>query len=103
MKNCKHSHCSLLNALGVLIYICLVAGLMFYAQQLFGKMDGILGVMAFLLLFVVSASIVGALVLGKPVMLYLDNKKEDAVKMLIHTVGWLIIFMIVLFVVVAFV
>ena len=103
MKNCKHSHCSLINALGVLVYVSLVAILMFYGQALFGKMAGFFGVMAFLLLFVISASVVGALVLGKPVMLYLDNKKEEAVKLLIHTIGWLVIFMIVVFVVVAFV
>lgn len=103
MKNCKHSHCSLLNAFGVLVYVSLVAGLMLYAQELLGKMEGILGLMAFLLLYVVSAAAVGALVFGKPVMLYLDNKKREAVKMLIHTIGWLLIFTIVLFTVIAFV
>lgn len=103
MRNYKTSHRSLINAFGVLVYVGLVAALMFNAQQLFGKMDGILGLMAFLLLYVVSAAVVGALVFAKPVMLYVGNKKEEAVKMLIHTIGWLLIFMIVVFVVIVFV
>jgi len=40
-------------------------------------MRNITGPIAFLLLFVVSAAITGFLVLGQPVMLYVDNKKQD--------------------------
>ena len=46
---------------------------------------------AMLLLLVLSATITGALVLGKPILLYLDNKKADAIKLFFWTLGWLVI------------
>lgn len=36
-----------------------------------------------LMLFVCSAAITGFLVFGKPAMLYLDGKKQDAIQLLI--------------------
>jgi len=51
-----------------------------------------------LILLVISATITGMLVLGKPILLYLENKKIEAIKMLSYTVGWLaIIAMSILF------
>ncbi len=39
--------------------------------------------------FVLSAAIMAILVFGRPVMLYLDNKKREALTMLFYTLGWL--------------
>ena len=48
-------------------------------------------------LLVLSASIMAILVFGKPVLLYLDNQKKDAITLLFYTVSWLaIIFLLTL-------
>lgn len=92
-----------LFALGEGIYISLVALLLFTIGKLFGsKPDpAIIAPIAFLLLFVISAAISGALILGKPVMLYLDGKKKEALQLFSFTVAWLVVFLIIAFGIVA--
>jgi len=82
---------SLVNSLLVSIYVLLVASLMWKGDVIFGTMDQPLGVATFLMLFTISAGIVGTLVLGKPLMLYLDGKKKEGVAMLISTLLILLI------------
>ena len=90
-------------ALGEGIYISLVALLLFTVGKLFGSKPDpvIIAPIAFLLLFVISASISGALILGKPLMLYMDGKKKDALWLFGATIAWLVLFLIVAFVIVA--
>lgn len=83
---------SFLNALGTAAYVTIVSAVMNNAEKIFGQTKSLIGPIAFLLLFVTSAAITGGLVLGKPVMLYLEGKKEDAVKFFICTICWLIAF-----------
>lgn len=80
---------SLKNAILTIIYVFLVAILMWKANDIFGKMDNFLGPFAFLLLFTLSAAIVGSLIIGKPVFLYLDGKKKEAIMLLLYTILWL--------------
>jgi hypothetical protein len=80
-----------LCALGVVVYTTIIAFIMQHGEQIFGKMNNLLGPVVFLMLFVLSAAIVGALVLGKPVMMYLDGEKKDAVKMFAETMLWLFV------------
>lgn len=77
---------SVLNSLGVLAYVSLVVTFMNNAQNIFGNNDKppLTGVVV-LMLFVLSALITGSLVVGKPIMLYLDGQKKEAVKMLFYT------------------
>ena len=97
MKDSKIFIWSIVDSVGVLLYIVGVAWIMFNAQNLFGKTDTFWTPVAVLLLFVLSAIIVGALVLGRPIYLYLNTFKNEAVKLLAYTVGWfLIITLIVL-------
>jgi hypothetical protein len=84
-------------ALGEAGYILLVAFLMKNANNIFGNTPGILGIIAFLMLFVLSAAVSGALVLGKPVLLYLEGKKKEALELFGLILGWLFIIMIILF------
>ena len=81
-------------ALGAAAYVSLVAWLLANAEVIFGRMAGILAPITFLLLFVVSAAVTGSLVLGKPLMMYLDGEKKDAVKQLAVTIAWLFLFTI---------
>ena len=83
-------------ALGEGIYIFLVALVMRNANQLFGNQPGILPIIAFLILFVLSAAVSGALILGKPTLLYLEGKKREALTFFGFTLGWMFVFFLIL-------
>ena len=89
MKNQKAI--AFLNAFGTAVYVAFVAFIMQNGEAVFGKMNNLLGPVAFLLLFVLSAAVVGALILGRPIVMYLDGQKKDAIKMFIQTALWLAI------------
>ena len=93
MKNSLKT--ALINSIGTAIYVALVAVLMTNGNQIFGSATGILGGMAVLLLMVLSALIVGSLVLSKPLMLYLDGSKKEAVKLLMYTISILALLTII--------
>ena len=92
-----------LHALGhailVLLYTAGVAWILFNAQRVFGRVTSFWGPLAVLMLFVVSATIVGTLVLGRPILLYLDGKKKEALRFFGWTVGWLATLTLVVFLV----
>jgi hypothetical protein len=92
-----------LHALGhailVLLYTSGVAWILFNGQRLFGKVTSFWGPLAVLMLFVVSATIVGTLVLGRPILLYLGGKRNEALRFFGWTVGWLAALTLVLFLV----
>jgi len=81
---------SLKNSLLVVVYVALVSYFMQNAEKWIGKMDNFWGPFAFLMLFVISAAIVGYLVFGQPVVLYLDGKKKEALSTIGQTIGWLV-------------
>lgn len=85
MKNSKLVLLSVLNSLGVLVYVSLVTLFMNNAQIIFGKADNFLAPVIMLTLFVLSALITGSLVLGKPIMLYFDGQKKESIKLLVYT------------------
>lgn len=87
---------SLLNAVGTIAYVAIVASVMFNGERIFGEVDTIAIPVTLLLLFIVSAMVTSGLVLGKPVLMYLDGQKKEAVQMLIYTVGWLALAVILL-------
>jgi hypothetical protein len=77
-------------------YVAVVVMFMQNAQRLLGPDDNMAAPLAFLLLLVVSAATMGMLIFGKPVMLYLDGKKREAVTMVIYTIGSLAVFTVLL-------
>lgn len=87
-----------LNALGTAVYILLVVSFIFSLQRFSNTEDIILIPIAMLLLFVCSAAITGFLVFGKPVMLYLDGKKREAVVMLGYTICTLFFLTVIAFI-----
>ena len=88
-----------LNSVGVVLYVILVVLFIFSLQRFSQKPDNIIIIpIAMLLLFVCSAAITGFLVFGKPVMLYIDGKKKEALSLLIHTIGILVVITIVFFI-----
>jgi hypothetical protein len=92
---------ALINSIGTAIYIALVAFVMTNGNQIFGQANGVLGGVGILLLFTLSALIVGSMVLGKPLMLYLDGSKKEAVKLLMQTILILAIITIIFLVILA--
>ena len=97
MKNSKLVQYSLVHSIGVLVYVYLVALVMQNGEKIFGKASDVISIMGFLMLFVLSAAIVGSLVLAKPLMLYLDKDRKEALKLFAMTLGWLLILLIVVF------
>jgi hypothetical protein len=92
-----------LHSAGVMAYIAFIAFLMTNAENWIGSMNTLLGPIAFLMLFTLSAAIVGMLVFGRPVMLYLDGKRKEAMNFVGATVGFLFIEALVIFIVLALV
>lgn len=93
MKNIAKT--SFLFSFAALIYIAVVAIFMQNAEKIFGKMDNIASFIAFLTLFSLSTAVVGGLIVAKPIMLYLDAKKKEAVKLFGATIAWLAGYLII--------
>ena len=88
---------SLGHAVLVLLYTAGVAWLMFNSQRLFGDVHTFVGPLAALMLLVFSATIVGTLVLGRPIILYLNGSKSEGLRFLGYTIGWMFILVILVF------
>lgn len=81
------------NTIIAAIYIFLVSQIMQNGDKLFGKMENsIFAPFVFLLLFSLSAAIVGGLVFGQSVILFFDNKKSESIKAAIYSICWMAIY-----------
>lgn len=87
---------SFLGAAGTVIYITLLAVLGNKTQGLFGNEPNFLIPIFMITLFVVSACLTGFMVLGKPIRMYLDGLKKEAVIMFGATVAWLALFLLII-------
>lgn len=97
MKKAKLIKWGALQALGVFVYILLLSVFMNKANDWLGQDDrGILAPIMALLILVFSALVTGGLVLAKPIMLYIDGKKKEGVRLLLST-GLSIFVLILLF------
>jgi heme O synthase-like polyprenyltransferase len=94
MKKINLLKTALINSLGTVAYISLVATFMTFAEKIFGGdgKDTVMAPIYFLLLFVTSASITGYLVVGKSLLLYLSGQREEAVKLFGYTLACLFCF-----------
>lgn len=98
MKNSLLLIRGLINSFGVLLYITLLTVFFSQANSWFGEVDHqVLSPLLAMLLFVFSALLTGGLVLGKPIMLYIDGQKRAALKLLLFTGGGLFIFVLITF------
>ena len=61
---------------------------------MFKKVPEFFAPIIMLSLLVVSAAVMAILVFGRPVLLYLDNKKKEALAMLFYTIGWLAVILL---------
>ncbi len=97
MKNSKLLLLALLNSLGASAYIAAVVLLMNNAQKFFGQANNFLAGLAMLLLFVISATIVGSLVLGRPAYLYFNGFKKEGIALLVFTIAFLVVITMAVF------
>jgi hypothetical protein len=90
---------SIINSLGVLAYIFLLVSFMNNAKNFFEKPPEILIGATMLLLLVLSASITGLLVLGRPIHLYFNGFKKEALTLLFYTLACLFVFVMVILII----
>lgn len=91
-----------IQAVIAVAYIAIVSGLMSNGENLFGKHEGALLMMAILLLLVLSVAVMGVTIFGKPIMWYLNGLKKESVILILYTLGFLIIAAIIFFFILAF-
>lgn len=76
-----------LNALCASVYIGLVVLLMNFTGNIESNTNELIVASMMLSLFTLSAAVMGYIFLYNPFKLYLDGKKEEAVKLFLQTVG----------------
>ena len=89
------------HAIAAALYITAVAGLMTNANKFLGQANNVLGVMSFLLTFVISAAVMGLLIFGRPAMWYVNGAKKEGVVLSIYTVGFLVLIAEIVFLIIA--
>lgn len=77
------------NTFAAAVYIFLVSQLMQNGAKLFGETDNMFTPFVVLLLFSLSAAIVGGLVFGQSIMSFINKKNDEGIKAAIYSVGWL--------------
>ncbi len=65
----------------------LVVLFLFYVPEFFQPTFSLLIPICMLMLFVLSAAVMGILVFGQPILWYLDGKKQEAISLLMYTLG----------------
>jgi cytochrome c oxidase assembly factor CtaG len=75
------------------LYVFAISSFLFYIPKIFDttKPDTVFAPIIMLSLLVFSASLVGALIFGRPILWYLDGKKKEAVSLLFYTLGFFFI------------
>lgn len=74
-----------LNAIAALIYIIIVALIMFYGTQFAGPDKSVIAPIAVLSLFTFSAAMMGYFFLFQPAQLFLEEKKKQAIDLFLKT------------------
>jgi len=101
MQNSTLIKKSLINSTLAALYVFVLAFLMSNNKTISkGAPEFLIGV-GMLLVFVISAIVMGYLVLGKPILMYLDGAKKEAVKLFYLTLTWLVLIAAIVFAVLA--
>lgn len=88
---------AVLNSILTALYVTGVALFLTYVTKLFNGPDNFLAPLAMILLFVFSAALTASLVLGRPVLWYLDGKKKEAISLFTYTLGCLLVLIVITF------
>ena len=86
-----------INALGVAVYVTALAWFMTSLEKWFESDPRTwLAPAFFLILFIISASITGSLVLLKPILLYVEGEKKNALYLFLYTLLFLAVLALVI-------
>ncbi len=96
MNKSKIIFYSIADSLGVLAYIFLLVSFLNNAKNFFDKPPEILIGILMLMVFILSASVTGLLVLGRPIHLYFNGFKKEALALLSSTLACLFVFVVVI-------
>ena len=90
---------ALANALWTALYIILIAIFLSNTSVIFGgdNQKTVLIPIAMLMLFVFSAAVTGSLIFGRPVLWYMENKKKEAMSLLVWTLAIFFVVMVIMF------
>ena len=89
----------LLNASTALLYIILIASVMYYGSGMVGQVKSVIGPIAILSLFTLSAAVMGYVFVFQPLRLYLDGKKKESVNLFSKTLAIFAVMTLVIFIV----
>ncbi len=90
-----------LYALGVAVYVSLIALVITSSQNWFGPATDFWGPALILLLLTLSVAVVGSLIFIRPALWALDGRKKEALVLLFYTLGWLAMMTIIAFIILA--
>ncbi len=76
-----------LNALAALVYITVVASVMFFGTRNIGPDNSVVIPIVMLSLFTLSAAVMGYIFLSNPLQLYLDGRKKEGIKLFTQTLA----------------
>ena len=96
MKNDIIKH-AFINASLTALYIIGISSFLFYVSRFFDSPNTVLIPIMMLSLFVFSAALTGSLIFGRPILWYLEGKKEEAVFLLIYTLGIFLVITLLIF------
>ena len=77
----------IINAVLALLYIALIASILYYGLSNLAPAETVLLPFTMLSLFVLSAAVMAFLFLYQPVLLFLDGKTKEAAHLVIYTIG----------------
>jgi len=77
----------LINSLAALTYISLVGLVMYFGSDQRIGVSPIVGPVAIISLFTLSAAVMGYVFLYQPLVLYFDNRKKEALNLFLQTVA----------------
>jgi len=96
MKKLSNPFISFISATLVFLYIFGIAFLISNGEKFFGEEETFLIPVFMLLLFIISACITGGLVLGRPILLFLNGQKKESLTLFFYTLGWLFFFLLLI-------
>ena len=86
----------LLQATSVAVYCLFIGFIISKVNTVFGKVQGFLAPVSFLLLFGTSVLICALLVFYKPYILFFNNKKKEAIDLVLYTTIFLAVYFLVI-------
>jgi hypothetical protein len=86
------------NAFSTTAYIVVLVSVLFnFPRRFLEDAETILAPIMMLMVFVFSAAITATLVLGRPIMWYLDGKKKEALHLFLYTLAVFFVIILLIF------